>query len=169
MLENRDVRIRCIEETDLDFVYSCASQRVRGEYQGFRFESWTSLVRAYEEDGLWNDDGGVLLIESRNDVVGLAQITFVREGLARVGMVLLPDSRGRGIGTQALGLLRDYLTDNYPIVRIEADTDTDNIAAHHILANTGFVKEGTMRCYRFHHGYYHDSDLYSYITKNWEA
>ena len=163
MLEERDVRIRCIEEGDLDFVYSCASERVKGVYQGFRFETWTTLLRAYEEDGLWNADGGLLLIEAHNDAVGLAHVNFVRDGLVCVGMVLLPDSRGRGIGSQALHLLCRYLTDNYPIVRIEADTDTENDAAHRMLERVGFVFEGTLRRYRYHHGAYRDYDLYSYL------
>lgn len=167
MLEANDIRIRCLEETDLDFVYSCASPKVRGDYQDFRFTSWQSLIRAYEEDGLWsNEEGGVLLIESRNEAVGLAQITFVRTGLARVGMVLLSESRNKGIGTSVLGMLRDYIMDNYPVARIEADTDPDNLPAQHILDTNGFVFEGTLHCYRYHHGYYHDSYLYSYTERS---
>lgn len=167
MLENKDIRIRCLEETDLDFVYSCASPKVRGEYQDFRFSSWQTLVGAYERDGLWSEeDGGILLIESRNEAVGMAQITFVRAGLARVGMVLLPENRGQGIGSTVLLLLRDYLMDNYPIARIEADTDGDNLPAQHILENSGFEREGILQCYRYHHGYYHDSLLYSYTERN---
>ncbi len=166
MLEQNDIRIRCLEETDLDFVYSCTSPKVRGMYQDFHFTSWQTLIRMYEENGLWSEeDGGTLLIEVRNEAVGLAQITFVRTGLVRVGIVLLAENRGMGIGTAVLCMLRDHIMDNYPIARIEADTDTENLAAQHILENSGFVFEGTLSCYRYHSGYYHDSLLYSYTER----
>ena len=105
-----------------------------------------------------------MLVEDRHESVGLAQVTFVREGLVRVGLILLPDNRGVGIGTAALGMLRDYLCENYPIARIEADTDVENVAGQRILENNGFACEGTLRSYRFYGGAYHDSYVYSYIT-----
>ncbi|MBQ7299293.1 MAG: GNAT family N-acetyltransferase [Clostridia bacterium] len=165
MLEQGDIIIRCIEETDLEFVSFCASPTVYGAYQPFRFSSPAVLIGDYQSGAMWNADGGILLIEELGEAVGLAEVTLVREGLARVGMILLPDNRGCGIGTQALGMLRDYLADNYPVARIEADTDVENIAGQRILENNGFVCEGTMRCCRFYRGRYHDSYLYSYITE----
>ncbi len=165
MIEHDGISIRCIEDTDLEFVCFCANPAVYGTYQGFRFTSQTAVLGAFREDGLWGDDGGVLVVEEEHEPVGLAQVTFVREGLARVGLILLPDNRGCGIGTQALTLLRDYLCDNYPLARIEADTDTENIAGQRILERAGFVCEGTLRAYRFRGGSYHDSLIYSYITQ----
>lgn len=165
MIEHEGICIRCIEDTDLEFVCCCATPAVYGSYQGFRFVSQTSVVNAFQENGFWDEDGGVLIVDAGHEPVGLAQVTFVREGLARVGLILLPDHRGYGIGTQALALLRDYLCENYPLARLEADTDADNIAGQRILENNGFVCEGTMRAFRFWGGRYHDSLLYSYITK----
>ena len=164
MLEHGDICIRCIEDTDLEFVSFCSSPMVYGTYQGFRFTSQNALLNAYQEDGFWSADGGILLVEDQGEAVGLAQITFVREGLVRVGLILLPDNRGAGIGTAVLGMLRDYLCENYPIARIEADTDVENVAGQRILENNGFACEGTLRAYRFYGGAYHDSYLYSYIT-----
>ena len=165
MIEQGEICIRTVEDTDLEFLCYCASPVVYGSYQGFRFSSQTSVVNAYHEDGFWSEEGGILMIEERGESVGLAQITFVREGLVRVGMILLPDNRGCGIGTAVLGMLRDYLCDNYPVARIEADTDVENIAGQRILENNGFVCEGTLRAYRYYKGSYHDSYIYGYITE----
>lgn len=164
MMEQGDICIRCIEDTDLEFVFFCSSPAVYGSYQGFRFTSQNALLNAFQEDGFWSEEDGILLVEDRHESVGLAQVTFVREGLVRVGLILLPDNRGVGIGTAALGMLRDYLCENYPIARIEADTDVENVAGQRILENNGFVCEGTLRSYRFYGGAYHDSYVYSYIT-----
>ena len=165
MIEHEGISIRCVEDTDLEFVCFCANPAVYGSYQGFRFASQTSVVNAFHEDGFWSEAGGILIVEEEHEPVGLAQVTFVQEGLARVGLILLLDNRGCGIGTQALALLRDYLCDNYPLARIEADTDIENIAGQRILESNGFVCEGTLRSYRFWGGSYHDSLIYSYITQ----
>ena len=165
MLVHGEITLRCIEETDLEFVSFCSSPTVYGSYQGFRFSSQSALVSAFAESGFWTDEGGILLAEVQNEPVGLAQVTFVREGLVRVGLILLPDNRGEGIGTQVLGMLRDYLAENYPVARIEADTDVENIAGQRILENNGFVCEGTLRAYRYYKGSYHDSYIYGYITE----
>ena len=165
MIEQGDICIRCVEDTDLEFVLFCSTPAVYGTYQGFRFASQTSLFNAYHEDGFWSENGGILLVEEHHEAVGLAQVTFVREGLVRVGLILLPDNRGMGIGTAVLGMLRDFLCDNYPVARIEADTDVENTAGQRILENNDFVCEGTARAYRFWGGRYHDSYIYSYITE----
>lgn len=164
MLLNGDITIRCVEETDLEFLCFCASPAVYGSYQGFRFASQSAVFREYSETGFWTEDGGVLLVEAQNEAVGLVQVTFVREGLVRLGLMLLPDNRGEGIGTQVIGMMRDHLAENYAAARIEADTDTENIAAQRILENNGFVCEGTLRAFRYFKGSYHDSYIYSYIT-----
>ncbi|MCQ2432951.1 MAG: GNAT family N-acetyltransferase, partial [Clostridia bacterium] len=95
----------------------------------------------------------------------LINMVMVREGLARVGMILLPEARNKGTGTAALSLFVDNIMDSYPVARIEADTDCSNLAAQHMLENAGFLCEGTLRAFRFHHGFYHDSLLYSFIRE----
>ena len=85
----------------------------------------------------------------------------------RLGLVLDPKARGNHLGSRALMLCRDYLLDNFPVIRLEADTDIDNIAAQKVLERCGFCAEGVLRKYRFHHGSYHDSYLYSYIRESY--
>ena len=83
--------------------------------------------------------------------------------MVRVGIQLDENCRGQRVGSRAFALLPDYLLENFPLVRLEADTDVDNIAAQKMLERCGFRAEGVLRKYRFHHGSYHDSYLYSYI------
>jgi RimJ/RimL family protein N-acetyltransferase len=51
-------------------------------------------------------------------------------GLPCIGAVLLPEHRGKGIGTRAQYLLCEYLFTHYPIQRIEATTQPDNDVEH---------------------------------------
>lgn len=62
-----------------------------------------------------------------------------------VGRVLLPAARGRGVGTAALRLLVDHLFATTDVDRIEAGTETDNLAARKSLRRAGFQAEGITR------------------------
>lgn len=68
------------------------------------------------------------------------------------------------MGSAVLQLVRDYLLENEPIVRMEAETDVENVAAQKMLERCGFHAEGVLGRYRFHHGRYHDCYLYSYLN-----
>ncbi|SOE09106.1 Acetyltransferase (GNAT) domain-containing protein [Streptomyces sp. 2323.1] len=58
-----------------------------------------------------------------------------------IGAQLLPEGRGRGrgTGTQAQRLLVRYLFAHTPVVRIEADPETANIAEQRALEKSGFA------------------------------
>jgi len=61
------------------------------------------------------------------------------------GITLLPDARGRGIGTIAQRLLAEYLFATTDLDRIEAGTDVDNLAERRALEKAGFREDGVLR------------------------
>ncbi|WP_081236659.1 GNAT family N-acetyltransferase [Streptomyces viridosporus] len=79
-----------------------------------------------------------------------------------VGAQLRP-SRGRGIGTAAQRLLVDYLFAHSPVVRLEADTETGNVAEQRSLEKAGFTREGVMRAVGFRDGQWRDAVRYAVI------
>jgi RimJ/RimL family protein N-acetyltransferase len=62
-----------------------------------------------------------------------------------IGIGLLAEARGRGIGTLAQRLLVDHLFATTELDRIEASTDIDNIAEQRALEKAGFRREGVLR------------------------
>ncbi|MFE9454697.1 GNAT family N-acetyltransferase [Streptomyces sp. NPDC006739] len=54
-----------------------------------------------------------------------------------VGAQLRPEAHGRDIGTAAQRLLVDYLFAHSPVVRLEADTETANVAEQLSLEKAG--------------------------------
>ncbi|HEX6360139.1 GNAT family N-acetyltransferase [Actinophytocola sp.] len=62
-----------------------------------------------------------------------------------IGIALLPDVRGRGVGTLAQRLLVEHLLATTELDRIEASTDVDNIAEQRALEKAGFRREGVLR------------------------
>lgn len=116
-------------------------------------------------DGFNSERFKVLLIETtEEEKVGLIYISFIRDGLVSLGIVICNvECRDKGYGTKATQMIVKYLFDNYPLSRIQADTDIENIPAQKVLERAGFKREGIFRNYRFHHGKWHDSVIYSIL------
>ncbi len=62
-----------------------------------------------------------------------------------IGIGLLPEARGRGVGTAAQRLLVEHLFATTELDRIEASTDIENIAEQRALEKAGFRREGVLR------------------------
>ena len=154
MRQQENLTIRPVEERDLAFLQLAQTQGMRGLFQEAQMESMARML---------GEQFQMLMVELEGQPVGFVTAFFVREGMVRVGIQLDENCRGQRVGSRAFALLRDYLLENFPLVRLEADTDVDNIAAQKMLERCGFRAEGVLRKYRFHHGSYHDSYLYSYI------
>ena len=163
MRQQENLTIRPVEERDLAFLQLAQTQEMRGRFQEAQMESMARLRSQWEKDGMLGSQFQMLMVELEGQPVGFVTAFFVREGMVRVGIQLDENCRGQRVGSRAFALLRDYLLENFPLVRLEADTDVDNIAAQKMLERCGFRAEGVLRKYRFHHGSYHDSYLYSYI------
>lgn len=78
-----------------------------------------------------------------------------------IGIALLPEWRGRGVGWRAQALLCDYLFTHTPAQRIEAGTHPENIAEQKALVKAGFQLEGVIRASEFRAGAWRDGYLYS--------
>ena len=163
MLIQGNLQISPLEEQDMKTLAAWETQEFRGEFEEYQMASPENLRRQLNQDGLCSESFQMLMIRLDELPVGLLYLNFVRMGLVRLGLVLDPGARGQHLGSRVLELTRDYLLDNYPVVRIEADTDVENFAAQKALERCGFSAEGVLRKYRFHHGRYHDSYLYSYF------
>lgn len=84
-----------------------------------------------------------------------------RSTVWRIGVTVLPEYRGRGIGSRAQRLLADVLFADSDAFRVEADTDVDNVAERRALLAAGFTEEGVLRGARFRAGARRDAVMFS--------
>lgn len=68
-------------------------------------------------------------------------------GRARVGYWVGPDHRGRGVATQALGLLVDWCDETLAVPRLWCAIEPGNAASLRVAERQGFVREGVMRAW----------------------
>jgi RimJ/RimL family protein N-acetyltransferase len=112
---------------------------------------------------------GELFIERRADGRIVGTISYHRvsygpnepSGAWMIGIDLLPEGRGQGLGTEAQRILADWLFETTPVNRVEASTDVENVAEARALEKAGFTREGIHRGAQFRAGGYHDLLMFS--------
>ena len=79
-----------------------------------------------------------------------------------IGISLVEEYRGRGIGSVAQQLLAEALHDR-GVVRVEASTDVENIAEQRALQRAGFEHEGTLRFAQQRADGLHDLQVWAHV------
>ena len=103
-----------------------------------------------ERSGDRNDWEIMFAIEADGRLVGDVQCRCPRfampPGVWELGIELWDAAdRGRGIGTEAVGLLSSHLFAHEEAIRVQATTDVDNAAMRRVLEALGFEFEGVLR------------------------
>jgi RimJ/RimL family protein N-acetyltransferase len=164
-----DVILRPIQEADLDDMYRYVTDpEAAGEFEWTGFSDPKAIRRRWEEDGWLGAEHGRLAVERTGSFAGDVGYRDRSHGVAKaavyeIGIALLPDHRGRGVGTTAQRLLAEYLFANTPAHRLEAYTEIENIAEQRALEKAGFEREGILRAAHFRAGAWRDVVLYALL------
>jgi len=164
------IELRPYTAADLQvFAAELGTREGVGELQWFGYGSQVAVEREFAQTGFVTADGGRFTVADGDQVLGRVQ--WFRDSWGppasswcwEIGVLVLPEHRGRGVGTQCQVLLRDYLLDHTRAERIQASTDVENVAEQRALDKAGFTKEGRLRSAQWRGGRWHDSLLYSYV------
>jgi [ribosomal protein S5]-alanine N-acetyltransferase len=174
-MNEEGVSLRPVSEADLDQVRLFATDpSALGEFEWFGFADPEARRRRWEKDGLISEESTWLTVAlgdgSFAGIVTWAPAkttpwTSAMVGCFEVGIALLPQHRGRGIGTTAQRLLVRYLFDNTPVHRLQAGTEADNVAEQHALERVGFTREGVKRQLVFRAGSWRDMVIYGLLRE----
>ena len=119
---------------------------------------------------LGSEDGRLMVDDGTSDTaagfVHWRAKTYVNVSHWEIGIALLPERRGQGLGWRAQALLCDYLFRHTPAQRIEAATHPENIAEQRSLEKAGFQLEGILRAAEFRDGEWRDGHLYSRLRSD---
>lgn len=163
----RPVRLRPITEDDLAMFRRFATEPglIGLDWGGFRDPE--APARRWAVDGFLGADDGRLMVEVEDEGAAAGFVNW-RAGLYggmagywEIGIALLPEWRGRGIGWRAQAMLCDYLFSHTPAQRIQAGTHPENVAEQKALEKAGFQFEGVVRACEFRAGRWRDGYLYS--------
>jgi RimJ/RimL family protein N-acetyltransferase len=164
-----DVALRPVREDDLPMLEELTQDPERtGEFEWFGWADLRHWRRGWEENGLISADGGTLIVTSGERRLGLVDwrrrpITVATSYSWEIGIILLPEARGQGYGTQAQRLLARYLFAHTTVHRIWAGTEVENVAEQRALEKAGFTKEGIARATGWRNGDWRNGVIYSLL------
>jgi RimJ/RimL family protein N-acetyltransferase len=164
------IRLRRATLRDVDVLELWHSVEYMGKFNDFGMP-WQPVRKAIQETGLVGDDGGTLIVESatNGEPIGTVSWRTVRygpnpeSGAWNIGISLIPEARGHGLGTEAQRVLADHLFETTPFNRVEAMTDIENEPEHRALEKAGFAREGVLRGSQFRAGDWHDLVVFARV------
>jgi RimJ/RimL family protein N-acetyltransferase len=164
------VRLRRATLGDTDVLEQWQSVEYTGEFNHFGLPR-RPVRDAIRETGLVGENGGTMLVESAADgePIGTVSWRMVRygpnpeSGAWNIGISLIPEARGRGLGAEAQRLLADHLFETTPANRVEAMTDIDNVVEQRSLEKAGFAREGVLKGSQYRAGDWHDLVVFARV------
>ncbi len=168
MLAGRSVTLRQVREKDLDALYDAHTDiSNRGALFPIGVMAQPAFRGEFAEHGFWQKTEGMLVIESpEGEIAG--HIEFFRPvsywDAFELSYQLYGDRfAGKGMVTEAVQLLVDYLFASKKEHRIHLVIVPENAASRRIAEKCGFVLEGTARGAFFNDGRNQDVVLYSLL------
>jgi RimJ/RimL family protein N-acetyltransferase len=163
------VRLRPVRQDDLEVLEGMFSDPDRiGVFNWHGFSDTRYWRRRFEKNGLLGGDRCALMVETAaGERAGFVSWRPVNAGSPyecwEIGIGLLPEARGLGYGTEAQRQLVHYLFTHTRANRIQAGTDSENIAEQRALEKAGFTREGVMRGIAFRAGRWCDDVVYGIL------
>jgi ribosomal-protein-alanine N-acetyltransferase len=159
-----EVRLQPVTEDDLAMFRRFATEPglIGLDWTGFRDAQ--APARRFATDGYLGVEDSRIIVEVDGTAAGFMSWSARGLGVSRyweIGIALLPDWRGRGVGWRAQAMLCDYLFTHTPAQRVEAATHPENIAEQKSLEKAGFTLEGVLRAVEFRAGQWRDGWMYS--------
>ncbi|MEC3973903.1 GNAT family N-acetyltransferase [Amycolatopsis sp. H20-H5] len=168
------LRLRPVAEDDLPMMETLTNDRAAaGEFQWFGWHDPAFVRRRWADNGMLGADQGMLMAVLGGRRIGFVSWHRTRTGSTsycwNIGLVLAPEARGHGHGTQAQRLLVRYLFAHTQMNRVEATTEIGNRAEQRALEKAGFLREGVLRGYGFRDGKWRDNVLYAVVRSDVES
>ncbi len=175
-LEGEGVVLRTIEEDDLPFLRDAINDPAVRRYLPSRLPLNLDGEREYYEEVVVGDEEALNLLvwaatgeggeERRAGTVGLHGLGSV-DGSAEIGLFLVPEHWGAGVGTEASRLVVDWAFAERRLHRVVARVLDGNEASARIWEKLGFRREATFREAAFHDGRHVDQHLYAVLAHEW--
>lgn len=164
--------LRARAESDLDVLFRLAADLETWEERGP--SSPAPMTRAAFDARVARsaEDSGVrFVIEAEGQPVGGVSL-FGFDELARyaeVGIELVPEARGRGIGTAAIAQIVEFAFVRRNLRRLHLEAIASNVGAIRVYEKAGFVVEGRQREHAWVRGAYEDIVRMGLLRSEWEA
>lgn len=174
VLHTARLRLRPFTDVDADHLFALHSNTRVLRYwdsppwkERARAERFIARCRQVEDEGT----GARMVIDRARDgaFVGWCGLTEWNPDYrsASLGYVLDEAMWGQGFATEAAHAVLRWAFDTLDLNRVQAETDTRNVASARVLEKMGFVREGTLREDCVVNGEVSDSWVFGLIRHDW--
>ncbi len=141
-----------VREQDLEPLYAHnVDLAARGPYYTIDVPSLSTMRLDFAAHGFWEDEAGTLLVVDEDDAL-LGVLLFFRrvtyphwDSYELAYRLFDHGTHGKGVMTEALGLMVDYLFATHPVNRLEVVIAPENVASIRVAEKCGFQHEGRAR------------------------
>jgi [ribosomal protein S5]-alanine N-acetyltransferase len=173
-LQTARLRLRPFTDADADALFTLHSNAYVLRYwdappwsERARADRFIAACRQIAEEG----SGARLAIDRDVDgtFIGWCGLTRWNPDFrsASLGYCLDEEAWGHGFATEAARALLHWAFDTLDLNRVQAETDTRNVASARVLEKMGFVREGTLREDCIVNGEVSDSWVFGLIRRDW--
>jgi RimJ/RimL family protein N-acetyltransferase len=173
-VEGPQLRLRVPRAEDLPLLFDWYNDPERvAPFDRFGVDTYEGFRRAVAEAPASPDSlAPRFVLERRSDGRLLGFVGYYRAhpvlSILDVWYVMgEPSERGKGYGSEGVGLLLDFLFRSQPLERVGATCAIENAASVRLLERLGFRREGTLARTLFHHGAWHDTHVYGITRAEW--
>jgi ribosomal-protein-alanine N-acetyltransferase len=173
-LHTTRLRLRPVADADGDALFALHSNRRVLRYWDAppwtarsRAEQFVAACRQVAEDG----SGARLAVDRASDGTFLGWCGLTRWDpvfrSASLGYCYGEAAWGHGYATESAGAVLRWAFDTLDLNRVQAETDTRNLASARVLEKLGFVREGTLREDCVVDGVVSDSWVFGLLRREW--
>ena len=139
-----------------------------GTFGWHGFVDARSRRRRWEKDGYVSEDSTALAVVVDGKVAGLVSwrpldYSGPKGVCHEVGVALLPEYRGQGLGAETHRMLVDHLFRHTTVHLLEARVEAGNTAEERTLETVGFQREGVLREACWRDGAWRDAVIYGLL------
>jgi [ribosomal protein S5]-alanine N-acetyltransferase len=174
-LQTARLLLRPFDKADTDALFALQSNPQVVRYwdsppwrEHVRAERFIAACKQMEEDGT----GARLVIETHSDGLFIGWCCLVSWNpdyrSATLGYSLTDKAWGHGFATEASGALLQWAFNALDLNRVQAQTDTRNMASARVLEKLGFKREGELREDCVVEGEVSDSWVYGLLRREWK-
>lgn len=172
MIRGSSFILRTIMEKDLDeLVLLFGDRSLQGDYLPVQLVSQSHLREEFKKDGFWSSAFKRLLMVGEEDrIIGTLWIfkPVPYFDALELGYALLDREQwGKGLMTEAAGLVVDYVFSTERVNRLEIRCDVENRASARVAEKLGFTHEGIARQATLSRGTHHDMRQFALLRTDW--
>ena len=169
-LEGQNICFKPLSMCDAEEIHCYASDKEVSRFIGWRLMHTLEETRDHIEEMIKRESEDThlyasIVLKSTQAIIGTVMIfNFSPEAKhAEIGYVFHKDHWGKGYGTEAVALMKDFAFEALNLNKIHARVVDANIGSIRILEKNGLELEGRLKDYYFIDGVYYNNLLFGKI------